>query len=205
MTDPQELAEAQTKKGTFSFADAIRGLNYPQKPVTVYLNEQLGLELIGLREQRDGNPQKKLLPVLDPQELARIDAEIKRVEDELQNYKYTILLQGISEERRDELNDLAIESYPIDYDEQVNALTMQKVKVPLENEDRDTLYNNLLWKESFVTVTDPHGNEADDLSLDVIAEFRKRAPLAAKLAINIGLADVRMASNWYEGITSADF
>lgn len=205
MTDPQELAEAQTAKGTFSFADAIRGLNYPQQPVTVYLNEQLGLELIHLREQRDGNPQKKILPVIDPTELARIDAEIKRVETELQNHKYTILLQGISEERREELNDQAIEQYPIDYDEEINPLTMQKVRIPKENDARDILFSNLLWKDSFVSVTDPHGNVADDLSLEVIAAFRKRAPLAAKIAISLGLADVRMASNWYEGITTSDF
>lgn len=204
MTSPESIATAAVQRGTFNFADAIRGRNYGTKEVPVVLDDRIPLRILELRERLNGS-EVKGIPVALGEDAERINQELNEAEAEAVAARYIVKLRGISETRRDELQTQARETYPMDYEEREVPLTGEKRKIPVDSPDRDKLFTNLLWAESIVSVTSPAGDVAENLDLETVSLFRAEAPTAAKFHIMLAIEELRVASDWYEGLTNADF
>jgi uncharacterized protein Yka (UPF0111/DUF47 family) len=195
---PEELARQAGQHGTFSFIDRLRGRNYAKDDIDVYLDEDLGYKLERLHDALKSEE----VPVTMHEEIIE---QIKSVTAALEESKYTFYLEGMSNERYDELIDEAKEQYPYEYEEFTDPWSGKKVKSVIPLDERNELFTALLWAESIKKVVDHEGNVDESINSEFVATIRRQAPLAVIKRIGDTIDKLRMASEWIEYIEDEDF
>jgi len=197
MTDAQAIANDQSKPGVFNLVERLQNRGMPTEDVDVYLDEKLGWDLVRLEE--------KHVEARKDAEAKVIEAKIKRVREALQASRYVFTIQGLSNEKYDEVIALSEESFPYEYEETVNPLTGQKIREIVDSEDRDKLFNTLFLAEAVVKVTDPDGAVDDDITPEKVSFIKKLGPLDGIRRITELAFKMRMAASWMDGIQDEDF
>lgn len=197
MSDPQALAEAQIKQGTFNFTERLRGRNLPEEEVVMYLDEKLGYKLMALEE--------KLSTTTNKARVEKYEAELAEVRAELEPLKYTLYFHGITNEAYEKLVNEVYEAYPKQVEEIKNPFTGEISKQELPNEDRDTLFTNKLWATMLYKVVDPDGNVDENIDLNLVASLRATGPVDGLRRISETIATLRMAVTWMDHLQGEDF
>lgn len=211
MTNPAELAQSATQRGTFSFAQAVQDRNYPEVDVPVYLDEKLVQRLVDLNAELaeidfDSSAMDRVpVEVADKYNAAR-DAR-DEVLDALRASKYTVHVKGISPERTEELENQSYEIVPKDIEETINPITGQIVKIERPSEDRDAVFSSLLRLEHIQWIEDPAGNRDDSIvnNLEALAATWKRLPLVARVKIDEAITDTTIAVDFYRDLVDEVF
>lgn len=196
-TDYQAAAEEASKQGTFNLVDRLVGRNMPTEDVVIYLDEKTGFEILRLDKQH--------ADTTDKGELKKLEAKREHLVKTLEKSKYTFTLQGLTTENYDKIIDQIREAYPSEYEDSVNPLTGQKLRLEVPNELRDELYHNLLLAACLVKVADPDGNLDEDISVEKASIIRRITPIDGVRRITKTIDDLRMLSEWMDGVQSADF
>ena len=110
----QQLVEEAKAPGTFSIIDAITDRAYPKIDVPVYLNEQIAYEASLLNDKLK-DLQKKSLSDSVSAEIEKVEGELAKLTDQLEESRYIFTIQGISEGQRQDALDECHEEYPIEY------------------------------------------------------------------------------------------
>lgn len=194
---PEELASAVSQPGTFSFMERLLNRNYPKDTVEMYLDESLGYKLRQLEE--------KLSLTTNKDQVKALEDELFAVREGLKGGKYTLHLEGISNEKYDELIDKAAELYPHEYDESNNPFTGSKVRSIKEEPLRDEYFTDLLWSHVVRKITDPSGATNEPVTEEDARAIRKYGPREGILRVAETVDKLRMAVQWMHYIQDEDF
>lgn len=204
MATPEELAaEAQTiaveqsKPEKFSFMERLRGRNLPEDTVDFYLGEDIGYKIQRVEEELSNTTNKDKVKALED-----LLVELKEI---VKSQTYKINLRGITNEQYDALVKEVEAEYPTEYNEYQNPFTGKKIKEPIENEDREKLWENTLWQACITSVEDPEGNVDDEVTLEMIATLRAHGPMDGLRRVAQTIAKLRMANDWMDHIQDEDF
>lgn len=221
---PQELAARATQKGTFSFADALKGRSHPTEEVSVWLDEATAYPLlendIALSEVkaqlRDYEVRRELAggSLIDVEAAEytaliekrdELDSQRKDIAEALAPSRFVFTVQGIDVGVKEDLLAQAVAEYPYEYDEYTNMITGQKVRDEKVSPQRNRLYTNLLWQAHIVKITDPDGNEDFLPALETIAATRRGIPAAGVDELSNAMDKVDMAVDWFRAIADESF
>lgn len=194
----QEVTEAAMKPGTFSIVDAIKERAYPSDDIAVYMDEASSYKAAEL---------SKKLESLDSTTKEYIDTQkqLDKVIEVIEKSKYVFTITGISEGKREELYELALKKFPMEYKEDKNILTGETKKVEIENAERDSLFTTLLWSAYIRKITNPEGAVQENLSPEDADELRKSLPIAVNGIINSSIQNMRAATALFMYKVDEDF
>lgn len=196
----EELVNESKKPGIFSIVNVIKGRAYPSDDVTVYLDEETAYKAAKLQERlRDE------AGTLSEKEYSELDKELKAAVDELESKKYIFSIKGISEGRREELLNLSVAQYPLEYSEQKNPFTGEVTRTELEDRGRDALFTNFIWAEHIVKIVSPEGDEQQSITAEEVRELRAALPLASAAAINEAIEKIRVSTAVFMASVDEDF
>jgi hypothetical protein len=194
---PEELAQSVSTPTTFSFVDRLRGRNYPHDDVSLYLDEASGYRLSELNSE--------IANTINPDKLAKLEADYEAVRTGLAGQKYTVTLTGLSIKADEAMAKEAAEAYPFEYDEVVSPFTGEKTKVMIDSDDRNRLYTDLLWSASIIKVVDPTGAEQGALTQADVRAIREEGPREGVIRIAETIEKLKMATYWMDSIQDEDF
>lgn len=195
---PEELATAASQPGTFSFMDRLKGRNYPTETVTVYLDEAAGYAIRKLGS--------KLANETDADKVKALEIELVERVAEAKASAIDFKLRAISSEAYDKIIDEVDETIPTEYEETVSPLTGQKTKTPLPSQERETLFQSLLWSafiEDIIEVAT--GASAGKPTPEDVVQYRLNLPLDGVRQIGITITALRMTVEWMDGIQDEGF
>lgn len=201
MTDIDETAEAKAREastpGTFSFIDRVVNRDYPTDTVEIYLNENAGLRILKLEQDR--------AVATDGEQANLIEKQIEAWREKAKDSRYIFHLEGISSEVYDSVVDAATENFPLEYNEFRNPLTQALVREVKDNPDREVYFRTHLWAKFIRKVEDSEGNVDDNITAEWIAVFANNAPLMAQVKIQASVDLLRMTTDWMDHIQDEDF
>jgi hypothetical protein len=181
-----ELAkEAQSKK-VFNLSDAIKGRAYPQKDVTIYLDDQTAMRLVELNS--------KMSSVTNPEEMAELEAEVVKLTKVIKESSLTFSMRGVSQE--------AIELVL----KQMNQKHKVKNSEGTENAEWMKDYITTLVSMNIVSVTDYSGaKDSEAFDFAKTEEIRKNVPAAEWGKLVETMQKLTLAGGYFEQLTDAGF
>lgn len=215
MSEEEEIIETvkQAKApGTFKIMDALRERAFPTEEVEVYLDEESAYFASQIDEQlkelqkkidksSDSNPALKELNKKYEEVLAQKDALV----EEIGGSKFVFHLMGISEGKREDLYDLCLKKYPMQYENERNPLTGQAEKKEVDNPDRDKYFTNLVWESHIFKIVSPDGSVQEGITYDEAVELRRSLPLSATSHITNAIEKLRTATAVFLMTVNEDF
>lgn len=198
-----DLAEEAKKPGTFSIINVLKERAYPTEEVNVYLDEQSAYDAAKIQEKIE-----ELSKSLEPEVQKEIDALIDErasIVSVLEKSRYVFSISGISEGRRDELQEKAIEKFPLEYEESKNPFTGEVVKTEKENKQRDREFTNLLWVESIKKIVNPSGDVQESVTFEDVVALRDLLPIAAIGSITQSIEKLRISTAIFMSTVDEDF
>jgi hypothetical protein len=174
------LVEKAQAKGTFSLADAIKGVGYPSDSVDVYLDIEAAYELSKLNQ--------RLLQETDPAISEPLEEEAKALADKVLKSKITFNMRGI-DQRQVEL----IEKQTKDEDGQ-------------HSDESWKVYMCALVAANIVSVTDADGNEdSHKFTTEEVLELRSSMPSESWGEVISTMQKLTLATGYFRGLTDAGF
>lgn len=194
----EEIVEEAKKPGKFNIVDVLKERAYPTDSVNIYVDEDTAYKAAELSEEL------KRTSELD-EKYAGISESLDTLMDTLSESKYVVTITGISEGKRDELYELAVKKYPIEFKENKNVLTGESTREEIESQERDELFTNLLWSAYITKIVAPNGAEQDGITPEDAEEMRKSLPIAANSIINAAIQNMRAATAVFMYKVDEDF
>lgn len=198
----QQLVEEAKAPGTFSIIDAITDRAYPKIDVPVYLNEQIAYEASLLNDKLK-DLQKKSLSDSVSAEIEKVEGELAKLTDQLEESRYVFTIQGISEGQRQDALDECHEEYPIEYIDGT-GLSIGK-RIEKENPERDAMFTAKLWAMQVLKIVAPDGAVQDGISYQEVVQLKRALPLAAIGKINEALDKLRISTAMFMLSVDEDF
>ena len=198
----QQLVEEAKAPGTFSIIDAITDRAYPKIDVPVYLNEQIAYEASLLNDKLK-DLQKKSLSDSVSAEIEKVEGELAKLTDQLEESRYIFTIQGISEGQRQDALDECHEEYPIEYIDGT-GLSIGK-RIEKENPERDAMFTAKLWAMQVLKIVAPDGAVQDGISYEEVVQLKRALPLAAIGKINEALDKLRISTAMFMLSVDEDF
>lgn len=198
----QQLVEEAKAPGTFSIIDAITDRAYPKIDVPVYLNEQIAYEASLLNDKLK-DLQKKSLSDSVSAEIEKVEGELAKLTDQLEESRYVFTIQGISEGQRQDALDECHEEYPIEYIDGT-GLSIGK-RIEKENPERDAMFTAKLWAMQVLKIVAPDGAVQDGISYEEVVQLKRALPLAAIGKINEALDKLRISTAMFMLSVDEDF
>jgi len=211
MSEIEEMVEEARKPGKFNIVDVVKERGYPELTVDIFLDEdaayvatQIESEIKKITDQMDANSDIEEIGKLTAVYEEYIEKKNKIIE-EMGGSKYTFHLRGISEGRRNDLYDKALQRYPMKYETDRNPLTGESQKKEIESEDRNKYFTDLLWSEYIIKIVSPTGEEQDGISLEDAKELRRSLPIASASKITDSIEKMRVATAVFMLSVDEDF
>lgn len=198
-----ELAKAAKKPGTFNIVNVLKERAYPTEVVNVYLDEQAAYDAAKLQERIDelakssADDDIKLAQKLADER----DAVIAKLEES----RYVFHVTGISEGKRQEIQEESLDKFPMEYEESKNPFTGEVLKQEKEDKGRDRFFTNRLWVESVEKIVAPDDSEQDSLTMKDVESLRELLPLAAAGAISQSIEKLRVSTAIFMASVDEDF
>jgi len=198
-----ELAKEAKKPGTFSIVNVLKDRAFPAETVNVYLDEQSAYDASKIQERID--ELAKSSAEEDINLAQKLSEERDVIISKLEQSRYVFHITGISEGKRNEIQEECLEKFPMEYEESKNPFTGEIVKQEKENKARDRYFTNALWAASITKIVDPQGNEQESLTMDDVASLRELLPLAAAGAITQSIEKLRISTAIFMASVDEDF
>ena len=207
-----ETVKKAKKPGTFKIIDVLQERAFPTEQVEVYLDEGVAYHAARMDEAlKELEKQIDKMPELSDElkELAKerddlLDEKQKLIE-EIGGSQFVFHLTGISEGKREDLYELCLKEYPMQYETERNPFTGQSEKKEIESTERDRYFTGLLWQACITKIVDPNGDEQDGITYDEAAELRRSLPLTASSKINNAIEKLRTATAVFLMTVNEDF
>lgn len=198
--DPQveQLAEEAKKPGKFNLLEVIKDRAYPSDDVNIYLDEETAYHASLIKEKLENVDSKA-------KEYKTLEAELDALVKKLDESKYVFTITGISEGKREELYEKAVEVFPVEYKEDKNPFTGEVTRNELDNKERDRLFTNMLWSAHIAKVTAPTGDIQEAMTTAEVTQLRDALPLAAVGTINQAIDKIRAATAVFMFTVDEDF
>lgn len=201
MNDVNNIVNEATAPATFNIMNVIRNRSYPSNDVDIFLDEQTAYEASIIQEKLN----KHTAEDEDDSEIKKLQEKLDAIVAELEKSKYVVRVMGMSEGEREDLMNLALENFPMEYEENKNPFTGETTKVELESKDRDRFFTNIIWLSAIKKITSPDGSVQEKFTIEDITELRRSLPIAASAAINESIEKVRVASAVFMSKVNEDF
>ena len=178
-------AEAQSKK-VFNLSDAIKGRSYPQKNVVIHLDDEAALKLVELND--------KMSYITDTAELAKLEAEAKKLSDAIKESAITFKMRGVSQDAIELVLKKMNEKYKV------------KGTSGTDNPDWMRDYITSLVSLNIVSVVDASGSEdSNDFDFDKAEELRRNIPAAEWGKLVEMMQKLTLAGGYFDQLTDAGF
>lgn len=198
--NPEEIAEAASQPGTFSFVDRLLGRNYPTTSVNMYLDEQAAFDRQSLSFEAEA------FKLRNKEQNLELVAKIDELDRQLNANKYVITLQGFPPEEYDALVLECEEQYPPKYEETTNPFSGEKKRTKVETEEFFQLLWSKLWAKSIVKITAPDGAvDASELEVGTAAKVRNNFPIDARRKVDLAIQELRLTSEWIDSVQDEGF
>lgn len=201
--DAAKLADEAKKPGTFSIINVLKERAHPVEEVNVYLDEQAAYEASKLQEKIDEITKSTDMDAHDAAE--KIVVERDAAIAQLEKSRYVFTISGMSEGKRDELQELSLEKFPMEYEESKNPFTGENNKTEIENKQRDRYFTNLLWSESIKKIVNPEGDTQDGVSIEEVQSLRDMLPIASISLITQSIEKLRISTAIFMSTVDEDF
>jgi hypothetical protein len=186
VNEAMDLAQEAQSKKVFNLSDAIKGRAYPQKDVTIYLDDESAMKLVELDE--------KMSYVTDPEELKKLEAEAAKLSKSIKDSALTFKMRGVSQD--------AIELVL----KQLNEKYKVKGSAGTENPDWMRDYITTLVGMNIISVVDMSGSEDDSTyDFDKTEEIRRNLPAAEWGKLVEMMQKLTLAGGYFEQLTDAGF
>lgn len=216
ITDINDRAHAKATeasvKGKFNLLDRLASRNYPTEEVAVYLDEAAGYQLAKIEREREALRVQLKLAGTDKGRIAELNKQFKKLDEEDEavrevaaDSRVVFHLQGISSREYDLTVDAAKESFPYEYREVRNPITMALTREIIEEEDREIFFRTLLWSKFIKRVVDASGNEDDNITHAWMSEVDGLIPVMGAQRISDAITLLRMTTGWMDEIQGEDF
>lgn len=201
--DAAKLAEEAKKPGTFSIINVLKERAYPLEEINIYLDEQAAYDAAKLQEKIDEITKSAEMQAHNEAEVVagERDAAIAKLEKS----KYVFIVSGMSEGKRDELQELSIEKFPMEYEESKNPFTGEVTKSEIGDKHRDRYFTNMLWVESIKKIVNPDGDIQDGVSISDVESLRQLLPIAAISSITQSIEKLRISTAIFMSNVDEDF
>jgi hypothetical protein len=178
-------AEAQSKK-VFNLSDAIKGRSYPQKDVVIHLDDEAALELVELND--------KMSYITDVSELAKLEAEAKKLSDAIKESAITFKMRGVSQDAIELVLKKMNEKYKV------------KGTSGTENPEWMRDYITSLVSLNIVSVVDAFGSEdSTQFDFEKTEELRRNIPAAEWGKLVEMMQKLTLAGGYFDQLTDAGF
>lgn len=180
------VEDAQSNK-VFNLADAIKGRAYPKKDVTIYLDEDAGLQLLEINALINDS--------IDEDEIKLLDEKAQELSERIKSSALVFSMRGVSQ--------ATIERVLTD----CNKLHgVGENDDPLENVNWFKDYVTLLVAENIEYVTDGFGNiDSAKFDADKTRELRENIPSGEWAKLVEAMQRLTLAGGYFEQLTDAGF
>jgi hypothetical protein len=184
--EAMELAQEAQSKKVFNLSEVIKGRGYPQKDVTIYLDDASALKLVELNDQMSS--------VTNPEELKKLEEEAAELAKLVKRSGLTFKMRGVSQD--------AIELVL----KQMNEKYKVKGSNGTENPDWMRDYITTLVSLNIVSVTDSSGAEDSSVfDFESTEELRRNIPAAEWGKLVEAMQKLTLAGGYFEQLTDAGF
>jgi hypothetical protein len=181
-----ELVEEAQSKKVFNLSDAIKGRAYPQKDVTVYLDDEAALKLVELND--------KMSSTTDPEELKKLEAESENLSKTIKESAVTFKMRGVSQDAIELVLKKMNEKYKV------------KGTSGTENPDWMRDYITNLVSLNIVSVSDSSGSEdSAEFDFEKAEELRRNIPAAEWGKLVEMMQKLTLAGGYFDQLTDAGF
>jgi hypothetical protein len=181
-----ELVEEAQSKKVFNLSDAIKGRAYPQKDVTVYLDDEAALKLVELNN--------KMSSTTDPEEMKKLESESKKLSNTIQESAVTFKMRGVSQDAIELVLKKMNEKYKV------------KGTSGTENPDWMRDYITNLVSLNIVSVSDSSGSEdSAEFDFEKAEELRRNIPAAEWGKLVEMMQKLTLAGGYFDQLTDAGF
>jgi hypothetical protein len=181
-----ELVEEAQSKKVFNLSDAIKGRAYPQKDVTVYLDDEAALKLVELND--------KMSSIIDPEEMKKLEAESEKLSETIKQSAVTFKMRGVSQDAIELVLKKMNEKYKV------------KGTAGTENPDWMRDYITNLVSLNIVSVSDFSGSaDSTDFDFDKAEELRRNIPAAEWGKLVEMMQKLTLAGGYFDQLTDAGF
>lgn len=162
---------------TFDLIGYLSGRDLPTREVKVPFDEDLLLEIQEVSQARQALG-------LEEEDMAKLDAQMKALEERYRDESFTLTLKALPESVRRDITDKVLEEYPSEKD---------SFGRETPHPDSDAAFALATWAAYIVTVTDPSGN-SDTVGESGAKALYDNAPAAVHVAINEGIGGLMAGS-----------
>ena len=181
-----ELVEEAQSKKVFNLSDAIKGRAYPQKDVTVYLDDEAALKLVELND--------KMSSTTDPEEMKKLEAESEKLSETIKQSAVTFKMRGVSQDAIELVLKKMNEKYKV------------KGTAGTENPDWMRDYITNLVSLNIVSVSDSSGSEdSAEFDFEKAEELRRNIPAAEWGKLVEMMQKLTLAGGYFDQLTDAGF
>lgn len=211
MSEESEIIEAvedAKKPGVFKISDVLRDRSYPKTVVNIFVDEESSfiaadIDDVVKKMSRDMDKDPKNKELLKEYE-AKV-AERDKIIEEMGGTLYIFHLTGISEGKRDDLYEKALERFPLEHEVDRNPLTGEVTRKEKENLKRDKYFTVLLWQEHITKIVAPDGSEQNGITFEEASELRRNLPLASIGKITEAIEKMRTSTALFMMATDEGF
>jgi hypothetical protein len=213
MSNIEDMVNDAKKPGVFNIMNAVKDRAYPVDEVEVFLDESIAFRAAQLDEaisdiSKNLDDRKDLNKKEIDEILSRRDEILSNKEkliEEMGGTRYIFQITGISEGRRQDLFDKAIEKYPIEQEKNRNPFTGEVEKSDIEDPARDKYFTALLWQAYITKIVAPDGSEQSSITFEDALELRRSLPIACIGAITESIEKMRAATALFMMSVNEDF
>jgi len=184
--EAMDLAEEAQSKKVFNLSDAIKGRAYPQKDVTVYLDDESAMALVDIDDM--------MTETTDAAIMNKLESEAKILSERIKESALTFRMRGVSQD--------AIELVL----KQLNEKYKVKGSAGTENPDWMRDYITILVGLNIVSVKDFSGGKDDTVfDFDKTEEIRRNLPAAEWGKLVEMMQKLTLAGGYFDQLTDAGF
>ena len=184
--EAMDLAEEAQSKKVFNLSDAIKGRAYPQKDVTVYLDDESAMALVDIDDM--------MTETTDPTIMKKLEAEAQILSNRIKESALTFRMRGVSQD----VIELVLK--------QLNEKYKVKGSAGTENPEWMKDYITILVGMNIVSVKDSSGSEDDSVfDFDKTEEIRRNLPPVEWGKLVEMMQKLTLAGGYFDQLTDAGF
>ena len=184
--EAMDLAEEAQSKKVFNLSDAIKGRAYPQKDVTVYLDDESAMALVDIDDM--------MTETTDPTIMKKLEAEAQILSNRIKESALTFRMRGVSQD----VIELVLK--------QLNEKYKVKGSAGTENPEWMKDYITILVGMNIVSVKDSSGGEDDSVfDFDKTEEIRRNLPPVEWGKLVEMMQKLTLAGGYFDQLTDAGF
>lgn len=184
--EAMDLAEEAQSKKVFNLSDAIKGRAYPQKDVTVYLDDESAMKLVEIDDM--------MTEATDQTIMKKLEAEAQILSNRIKESALTFRMRGVSQD----VIELVLK--------QLNEKYKVKGSAGTENPEWMKDYITILVGMNIVLVKDFSGSEDDSVfDYDKTEEIRRNLPAVEWGKLVEMMQKLTLAGGYFDQLTDAGF